>query len=393
MTKRAKKLGVRKRGERWQARPYISGVGHVWAGTHDTEEEAIEAAEAKIAEHETRPARRETIASFSERWIRDYPRPKESTNDGYEGSAKRFRERVDPNDKRKLHEYTVPEALAYARAHRQDAKNLRAMFSDARREGLVKENSFTGLGLPKSRGRKDIIAITAEELDMLIEIAIDVHGVGVFGQTFAAIIEWGAATTMRPGEIFGLDRTDLNLKQSQVQVMRQFHKRRIQLPKNGSTRVLPFIPPRGMAALQRIPRRVPPAICEETKGEILFPGKRGQRISQQALLTYWVPVRAAFEAKLEPHRRGELRAARSPESPGMDFYELRHFGATEMAERNVEDWVGAEMMGHEDGGKLFRDLYSHPANKVAGQRLKRAFGQNVKPLRSVDVDQEKASGA
>jgi integrase len=391
MTKRAKKLGVRERGKRWQARPYIRGAGHVWAGTHDTEDEAIEAAEEKIAEHATRPPRQETIDSFSKRWIRDYPRPKESSNDGYKGSAKRFRERVDPGDKRKLHEYTVPEALAYARAHAQDAKNLRAMYSDARREGLVKENPFTGLGLPKGRGRKDIVAITGEELDMLIEIAVETHG--DFGPTFAAIIEWAAATTMRPGEIFGLDRLDLNLKKSQVHITRQFHKRRVQLPKNGLTRVLPFVPPRAMAALQRMPRRVRPAICEETNGEILFPGKRNQRVSQQALLSYWVPVRAIFEAKLEPHRRGELRSARNPGSPELDFYELRHFGATEMAERNVEDWVGATMMGHTDGGKLFRELYSHPANKVAGQRLKQAFGQNVNPLRSVDDDHKAASGA
>jgi integrase len=387
--KKKNKLGVKKRGKRWQARPYISGVGHKWAGTHDSEEEAIEAAEAKIAEHQTRPPRQETIWSFMGRAVRDHPREKTSTNDRYKGSARRFRERVDPDDTRKLHEYTVPEALKYAKAHPQDAKDLRAMFGNARREGLVKEVPFAELGLKKSRGRKDIIAITAEELDLLIEIALEEHGKS-FGPTFAAIIEWGAATTMRPSEIAGLDREDLNLKKSTVQINRQFHKRRIQLPKNGLTRVLPFIPPRASAALQRMPRRVPPSICEETGGEILFTGKQGQRISQQALLGYWVPVRAAFEAKLDPRRRDELRSARNPEFPEMDFYELRHFGATQLAELGVEDWVGAEMMGHTDGGKLFRELYSHPANSVAGQRLRRAFGQNVSPLKVVDDEAREA---
>lgn len=389
MGKKEHKLGVKRRGKRWQARPYISGMGHKWAGTHDEEWEAIEAAEAKIAEHQTRPPRQETISSFMGRVVRDHPREKTSTNDRYKGSARRFRERVDPDDKRKLHEYTVPEALKYAKAHPQDAKDLRALFGNARREGLVKDVPFAELGLKKSRGRKDIIAITSEELDLLVEIALGEHGKS-FGAAFAAILEWAAATTMRPSEIAGLDRRDLNLKKSTVNINRQFHKRRIQLPKNGLTRVLPFIPPRAASALRRMPRRVPPAICQETKGEILFTGKQGQRMSQQALLGYWVPVRAAFEAKLEPHRRDELRSARNPDSPEMDFYELRHFGATQLAELGVEDWVGAEMMGHTDGGKLFRELYSHPANAVAGQRLRRAFGTNVSPLKAVEDNAREA---
>lgn len=383
MAKRKKSLGVAPRGGRWQARPYIPGVGHKWAGTHDTEGEAEQAAAAKIVEHETRPPRQETIFSFTMRHRRDYPRAKPSTNDGYEGSCRRFRERVDPKDRRKLHEYTVPEAMAYWRKHPQDAKNLRTVFADARREGLIKENVWSRPGIPKSRGRKDIVVITEGELDLLIKIAIEVHH-GDFGLTFASIIEWAASTTMRPGEIFGLDRPNLKLKRGEVEIFRQFHKRRIQLPKNGLTRTLPFIPPRAEAALLRMPRRVHPAICPQTKGEILFPGKRGQRISQQALLDYWRPVRAAFEASLDPERRAELRAPRNPDSPEMDFYELRHWGATDMAEKDIEDWVGALMMGHEDGGKLFRELYSHPSRRVAAERLRRAYGQNLKPLRPVE---------
>jgi integrase len=384
--KKGHKLGVKKRGKRWQARPYVSGGGHKWAGTHDTEDEAKAAAKEKIHEFEVRPPRQETIHSFSLRWVRDFPRKKPNTNASYEGGARRFRGRVDPDDKRKLHEYTVPEALAYARAHPQDAAYLRTMYSDARREGLVKEIPFAALGVPKSRGRKDIVAITAEDLDLLVEIAVSVHG--EYGPVFAAVIEWAADTTMRPSEIFGLDRSDVDLRASRVAINRQFTKRRIDLPKNGQTRTLPFIPPRATLAIQHMPRRVPPAICGTTKGEILFPGKRGQRVSQQALHGYWVPVRAAFEASLEPDRRQELRSARNPKEPEMDFYELRHFGATQMAEKGVEDWVGAEMMGHTDGGKLFRETYSHPANRVAGERLRRAFGQNVSPLQAVDTDAE-----
>jgi len=385
------RLGVKKRGERYQARPYIPGVGHKWAGTHDTEDEAIKAAEVKVAEHYTRPPQQETIASFAERWVRDVPRPKESTNDRYDSDAKRFAAAVDPNDKRHLHEYTVPEALRYAKKRPHDYGALRVMFSDARREGLVKENPFSELGISKGPGRKNIVTITEEELDLLIEITYDVHA-KEFAPVFAGIIDFAAATTMRPSEIFGLDRTDVDLKREVVHIRRQFYKSRIQLPKNGRKRTLPYLPPRADAAVRRLPRKVPPPICSKTKDEILFYGKEGQRITAGALSGYWEKVRSTFEGTIDRERREEFRSARNPDKPRMDFYELRHFGATQMAELGVEDWVGAEMMGHTDGGKLFRDTYSHPANRVAGQRLKRAFGKNVTPIRAVDHEAEAANG-
>jgi integrase len=385
------RYGVKRRGERWQARPYIPGVGHVWAGTHDTEGEAEEAAKLKIAEHHTRPPMQETISSFTKRWIRDFPRPKESTDDSYNGAARRFREAVDPSDRRKLHEFTVPEAMAYARNHRYDVPALRAMYGDARREGLVREVPFSELRVSKGRGRKDIIAITAAELDLLGELIYECHSRD-FAPVFHCIVDFAADTTMRPSEIFGLDRPDVDLKAEAVSIRRQFHKRRIQTPKNGKPRTLPYLPPRAAAAIRRLPRRVPPAICSVTGSEILFCGKQGQRISQSALWSYWEPVRTAFEASLDPQRRAELRAPRHPDHPKMDFYELRHFGATQMAEKGVEDWIGAAMMGHTDGGKLYRDTYSHPSDQIAAQRLKQAFGRNVQPLRPVEDDEEAANG-
>ena len=389
------KLGVLPRGDRWISRPYISGVGQKWGGTFDTPEEAEERSKELIGEHATRPPKQETIHSFCGRWVRDFPRPKGSTNDKYKAEAKRFAAEADPNDRRRLHEYGVTEALAYGRKHGEPAISiLRAMFGDARREGLLRkdaENPFSSLGIAKGRGRKDLVAITEDELDLICEIIYDAHSKD-FAPVFHCIVDWAAATTMRPSEIFGLDRPDVDLVASIVRIERQFYKRRVQSPKNDSPRRLPYIPPRAEAAFRRLPRRVPAPICPETGNEILFYGKQGQRITQPALSLYWDPVRIAFEAQLTPHRRAELRAPRHPDHPKMDFYELRHFGATQMAELGVEDWVGAEMMGHTDGGKLFRDTYSHPANKVAGERLKRAFGQNVRELWPIDGDAKEATG-
>jgi len=385
--KPAGRLGVKKRGKRWQARPYLAGVGHLWAGTWDAKEEAIAAAEAKLAEHLTRPPQQETIHSFVQRWVQDFPRPKESTNDRYDSDAKRFAAIADPDDKRKLDEYTVPEALAYARSHRHDMGSLRAMFSDARKLGLVTENPFGKLGISKGPGRSEIAPITEEELDLMSALALRSHG-KEFGPVFRSIIIFAAETTMRPGEIFGLDRADIDFKGERVHVRRQFHKGRIQLPKSGKPRRLPYLPPRAAQAIRDLPRRVPAPRCKVTGGEILFYGKEGQRITQSALSGYWKPVRAGFEAAISPERLAEFEETGSS---SLDFYALRHFGATRMVERGVESWIVAKMMGHEDGGRLVEKVYGHPRDEVARERLRQAFGRNVQPLR-VDGEAGEATG-
>lgn len=390
MPKKRNRYGVEQRGKKWIACPWIPGQNrHKWAGTFDTEQEATAAAIAKIEELRRLPKHLETIKSFCGRWVNDYPRPKESTNDAYRAAAKRFSGSVDPDDKRKLNEYPVSEARLYAKRHPYDAPKLSAMFGDARREDLIlpESNPFSKLGISKGRGRKDIIAITPEELDLLLELAHDAHG-EEFGPMFAAVIEVAADTTMRPSEIFGLDVPDL--QGEEIAIERQFYKRRIQPPKRGPRR-LPFIPPRAAQALATRPRRLPKPICPVTENEMVFCGKEAQRITQPALSSYWKPVKVAFEAAIPKARREELRKARNPKDPTMDFYELRHFGATQMAERGVEPWVAAVMMGHDDGGKLFEDTYSHPRDEIARERLKRAFAQNVQPLRAVE-DTEVAGG-
>lgn len=389
MAKARTTYGVKPVGARYQARPYVPGRGKLYAGTWDTHEEATEAAIRKIEEERRLPASKETVASFAKRWIKDFPRPKESTNDRYRADAKRFAEHVGSSVK--LHEITVPEARSYARAHPHDLGGLRAMFSDARRDGLVIENPFSELGITRGPGRSEIVAITAEELDMLAEIALQEHGPR-FGPRFRAIIIFAAETTLRPGEIFGLDRPDVDIAREMAHIRRQYHKRRIQLPKNGKPRKLPYLPPNAARAISEMPRLVPPPICPKTGGEVLFPGKLGQRIAQSALWSYWGPVRATFEASLSPERRAEFRAARNPDKPTMDFYELRHYGATQMVEKGVESWIIAKMMGHEDGGRLVEKTYGHPRDEVARERLRQVFQQNVKPLRAVDGEAEEATG-
>lgn len=381
MAKRRNQYGVKMRGKRWIAKPWVSGQNrHAYAGTWDTEEEATKAALAKIEELRTLPPNQETISTFAARWTRDFPRPKQSTNDRYHADAARFAKKFGD---RKLNEISVPEARSYAMAHKHDLGSLRAMYSDARRDGLVLSNPFSELGISKGPGRKHIVPITAEELGELAELALSL---GDFGRVFRSVIRFAAYTGLRPGEVFGLDWDDIDFEAETVHVRQQLHKGRLTLPKSNKTRKV-FLPPPAAQALRDLPSRVPKPICEISGTAMLFPGKLDQRIRQNALWMYWTPVRTAFVAKLDDGRRREFQQAGKA---SLDFYSItRHFCATTLIEQGVESWIVARQLGHEDGGRLVEKLYGHPRDEVARERLKRAFAAPTK-LRAVEGAEEAA---
>lgn len=67
----------------------------------------------------------------------------------------------------------------------------------------------------------------------------------------------------------------------------------------------------------------------------------------------------------------------------MDFYELRHFCATELPRGGVRPADVAVQLGHTDGGILVMQLYVHPEEDDARARVLAAF-TDVKPkLRAV----------
>lgn len=378
--------GVRRRGEKWTANPWIPGQNkHVWAGTHPSAEAATKAAIAKIEELRRLPAHLETVASFAQRWVRDFPRPKESTNDRYHADAKRFAEYVGPA--KRLHEITVPEARSYAQRRPHDHSALRAMFADAKRDGLVLSNPFSELRISKGKGRSEIVPISAEELGAICELALRTHG-KEFGRVFRSVVRFSAYTGLRPGEVFGLDWEDIDFEAETIAVRRQLHKRRFTLPKNDNTRTV-FLPAPAAQALRDLPARVPKPKCRLTdpenkvcgSGQMVFPGKLDQRITAGALSGYWTPVRTAFQATLSESRRMDFERV----DGSLDFYAItRHFCATYLIEQGIESWIVARQLGHTDGGRLVERVYGHPRDEIARERLRRAFGENVKPLQAVE---------
>jgi len=159
-------MTTKRRGKRWSVEVYDPSKASRkrYVGTFDTQQEARAAgrlAESQIAARKGRSAET-TVAQFAARWLDLHPRQKESTNIGYAAQVKPF---VDLHGALPLRDVTVDFALEWALERRWTLGGVRAMFSDARRRGLVETNLFTGLRLRGSRGRKDIEVLTRAEVD------------------------------------------------------------------------------------------------------------------------------------------------------------------------------------------------------------------------------------
>jgi integrase len=76
----------------------------------------------------------------------------------------------------------------------------------------------------------------------------------------------------------------------------------------------------------------------------------------------------------------------------MDLYELRHFCAAWLFnDHQLPAQDVAQQLGHTDGGALVQRLYGHPSETLARERIRRAVGGNVTPLRPVAAAEARQS--
>lgn len=370
-------MSIRKRGKTYHVDAYLGNGRHAYS-SHPTLTAARQAEREAIA-GAAGPGSGERLRDFAARWPDDYPRPKLSTQRTNESAAKRIAEDVEAvrDGNRlfvlgdlKLGAITRPQARAYclARPHYLRAA-LSAMFGDAVNDGIVPLNPFARLGLPQSKGRKAIKALTEAEVELLADCALEAHA--EYGPTFRAMILFSAYTGLRPGEVFGVRWGDIDFARAEVGVERRLYAGHCDLPKNGERRDV-ILPPPAAEALRAMPRTL--------SGDEVFRSKRGKPYSTILLRSYWLPVRSAFEARLAPARADELAQARG--KPHLDYYELRHFCATMLLERGVDAADVALQLGHTDGGILVRRLYGHPDKAAARDRLRAAFAAPV-----IDISQ------
>jgi integrase len=345
-------MAVFRRKDKWAVTVHDPTTGSKrWVGTYAKKQDAL-TAEGDARKIVRRQYGRVEAAEFAKTWIDRYPRRRESTNIGHRERVSKF---ATDFAGCQLDEITRMEARAWALANRGRVQSVRAMFSDAVRDGLVADNPFAGLKLTQPNGRRDLVVPTDEELGVLAGQAAKVQG--EWGRlVLAPLILFGAHTGLRPGELYALRWENINLVGNTVAVEWQWSQteRRLVRPKYDSTRTV-FLPPAAKDALEQTAR---------VRDEV-FSAPRGGRLSGTVMGHYFPPVaRTAGHPEFTPHC-------------------LRHYYGTLLARMGLQPYEIAAMMGHKDGGKLAMDRYIHVTERDARSKVAAAFGSNVRDLRPV----------
>lgn len=243
------------------------------------------------------------------------------------------------------------EALAWAKKHPHNAKVVSAMFNDAVDDEACKGNPFANRRHEQSRGRKDIQPITEAEVDRLAQIGLEMWD--AYGFVAAGVILFGAWVGCRPGETFTVPLDALDFRNGQVTV-RRVKKRGSEYP----TDVVVF-PQRAQDAVRAIPNlpRTGPVFRTIT----------GLAISKGSHRYVWDPIRKAFAQELTPARRAELLDDRGD----LDFYELRHFAGSVMADRGLSEYDIAHQLGN--SVQVCRETYIHAYRDRTNDRVRLAL--------------------
>lgn len=364
---------IQKRGGKWGVRIYRDGKQE-WVGTFPTLREARAAEREAVVR--TRPTRDESVAEYVERWKVEHARKRASTNRHNAYMVRGFVEHFGD-----VLMADVPKAKA--RAWVKTGKNrsalpvLRALFYDALEDEVVTENPFANPhrwsrgervadpSAARSRaGRRDLVALTQAEVHGLADTALMV--LGTYGPTFRACVLFCAYVGLRPAEMFVLEWSDIDFLKGEVRITKSLGSTgEVTLPKNDKHRVV-TLPLPAADALRSLPRRA--------DSPYVFTTSTGLRFSKTSHYYYWKQLRAGWTATRDEADRERME--------GMDFYELRHFCATELLRRRVTPWDVAVQLGHTDGGALVMTTYGHPEEEDARDRLRAAYASGGR-LRAV----------
>ena len=173
------------------------------------------------------------------------------------------------------------------------------------------------------------------------------------GPVYGPMVIFGAATGLRPSELFGLEQHDVDREAGVVYVRRAFANGRIKNTKTRlSTRAVP-LQAKAVEALDRLPVSVNP---------ILFPNARGVRIDFRVFgRRHWRPAQIA--ADVEPIR---------------GLYDLRHTYATFALRAGVPVFAVSRFIGSSIAmidrhyGHLARDSREHAVALLDALALERA---------------------
>jgi integrase len=239
-------------------------------------------------------------------------------------------------------------------------------------------NPFANTRLPQSRGRKDLIVLTEAEVYELADLALEIHP-GPLGQVVRGMILFAAGTGIRPAELWAVERDHLRLDDAECDIRQTVKADGKIRPLTKNYRIRTVIVP---------PMAAEGATCFPPRLDVrqLFFTPRARQFTRSQHDRYWAAVRKAWVAKLPADHHLRRRQDIDLED-NLAFYELRHFCATDMLERGATPEDVAVQLGHQDGGRLVRELYGHPDDANARGRLKQLYARKVTPIRAATGSQ------
>jgi integrase len=274
-----------------------------------------------------------------------WQRPAESTNAHNRERTAGFVAVYGDRSIRTVDHVVVAEWLSGGR-NRGTIPALRACFNDARRPQaglLIDRNPFAGLGLRQSKGRKEVQPPGQAEIARMIALADELTP-----PSFAAYLLTACWSAARPGELDALKWIDLDFQAETIRIERQWNAkvRKITPPKHGSRRT---------AAMTEPVRERLLALPHES--EWVFTTLRGHHYTPSTRSHHWNRVRCTAGL-------GDV-----------DLYTAtRHyFGWYALNVLDLPPHVIAQQLGHQDGGRLVRELYGHPDAALARERTRQAF--------------------
>jgi integrase len=303
-----------------------------------------------------------TLAEFWHDWTTDplWLRPAESTNIHNKERTQKLVAVYGHRAIRSIGDDVVAEWLKGGK-NLGTVAALRAMFNDAstaQAGRLVAVNPFANLGLRQSKGRKNVQPPSQVEAAKLIELADELTP-----PSFAAYLHTAMYEGIRPGEGDALRwaKLDFTPDAESILVDEQWNakSRKFTVPKHGIIRTIAMTEP-ARDRLLTLPR----------ESEFVFATLRGTHYTPSSRNHHWNRVRAAAGLG------------------NVDLYTCtRHYFASyawNELRMDVEDI--ADHFGHQDGGKLVRELYGHLDSSLARARVRKAFASapaEVTPLRRV----------
>lgn len=297
-----------------------------------------------------------TVAQFRTRWLTD-PIFHDRWRDGAAGptaihNAERTRQFATQHADIPLSRIDDQIVAGWVAGGRQRATvpALRAMFNAAaspRAGRLVDHNPFAALGLSNGHGNKRRRPPSIEQLEQLVQLAWDLTT-----PSFAAWLEFAAVTGARPGEIDALTPQAIDLANHEVHITQQWNAKvgRLTEPKYGAYTLA--LTSRAETVLDRMPR-----VAGHDKW--LFSTDRGHHFSPSTRTHHWNRVRCAAG------------------TPNLTLYlATRHFfGWYALNIAGLAPHVIATQLGHQDGGKLVRELYGHPDEHINRTLIREAHTQ------------------